>query len=63
MKKILMASVALIALASTPALAQQSIKIGFISTFSGPVAAIGNRVPCMSATGLPAILALARTRQ
>src|SRR5262245_23093715 len=41
MKKILMASVALIALASTPALAQQSIKIGFISTFSGPVAAIG----------------------
>src|SRR5215467_12204604 len=42
MKKILMASVALIALASTPALAQQSIKIGFISTFSGPVAAIGN---------------------
>src|SRR5215467_4200212 len=41
MKKILMASVALIALASTPAMAQQSIKIGFISTFSGPVAAIG----------------------
>src|SRR5215467_2335529 len=41
MKKILMGSVALVALASTPALAQQSIKIGFISTFSGPVAAIG----------------------
>ena len=41
MKKILVKSVALIALASTPALAQQSIKIGFISTFSGPVAAIG----------------------
>jgi branched-chain amino acid transport system substrate-binding protein len=42
MKKVLMGSVALIALAATPASAQQSIKIGFISTFSGPVAAIGN---------------------
>ena len=42
MKKILMGSVALVALAATPALAQHSIKIGFISTFSGPVAAIGN---------------------
>src|SRR6266702_7656380 len=41
MKKILMGTVALSVLASTPALAQQSIKIGFISTFSGPVAAIG----------------------
>src|SRR2546427_8675772 len=41
MKKILMGTVALSVLASTPALAQQSVKIGFISTFSGPVAAIG----------------------
>ena len=33
----------LLALVATPAMAQQkSIKIGFISTFSGPVAAIGN---------------------
>src|SRR5262249_61267669 len=41
MKKILLGTVALIALATAPAMAQQSIKIGFISTFSGPVAAIG----------------------
>src|SRR3954447_15321924 len=43
MKTILTASVSLLALAVSPALAQQqSVKIGFISTFSGPAAAIGN---------------------
>ncbi len=37
------AAAALVALAAAPAMAQQkTIKIGFISTFSGPVAAIGN---------------------
>src|SRR5437660_9982484 len=42
MKRILMGTVALLALGTAPALAQQPLKIGFISTFSGPVAAIGN---------------------
>jgi branched-chain amino acid transport system substrate-binding protein len=42
MKKILLGSVALIALGTAPAAAQQSVKIGFISTFSGPTAVIGN---------------------
>src|SRR5947199_773310 len=42
MNKILMGTAALMMLAPMPASAQQSIKIGFISTFSGPVAAIGN---------------------
>src|SRR6202521_5973328 len=43
MKRILLATVALVAFGSAPALPQQkTIKIGFISTFSGPVAAIGN---------------------
>src|SRR5215208_3668027 len=43
MKKILLGTVALLALATAPAVAQQkTVKIGFISTFSGPVAAIGN---------------------
>jgi len=43
MTRTLLATVALAALATAPALAQQkTIKIGFISTFSGPVAAIGN---------------------
>src|SRR6516165_8822900 len=41
MKKIMLGTVALIAIATAPAMAQQTIKIGFISTFSGPVAAIG----------------------
>src|ERR1700757_3149255 len=42
MKKILLGTVAAITLAAVPAVAQQqTIKIGFISTFSGPVAAIG----------------------
>ena len=39
----LMGAVALAALATTPAMAQQkSAKIGFVSTFSGPTAVIGN---------------------
>src|SRR3954454_20196689 len=43
MKRILLGTAALLALATTPALAQQkTIKIGLISTFSGPPAAIGN---------------------
>ena len=42
MKRILMGTVALVALGSTPAVAQQSVKIGFVSTFSGPTAVIGN---------------------
>jgi branched-chain amino acid transport system substrate-binding protein len=42
MKKILLGTVAAITLAAVPAMAQQqTIKIGFISTFGGPVAAIG----------------------
>src|SRR5215475_9177279 len=43
MKRALLACCATLALATTPAVAQQkTIKIGFISTFSGPPAAIGN---------------------
>src|SRR6266849_5604308 len=43
MKRILLGAVTLVALGTAPALPQQkTIKIGFISTFSGPVAAIGN---------------------
>src|SRR5438552_12550679 len=42
MKRILMGTVALLALGTAPALAQQPLKLGFISTFSGPVPAIGN---------------------
>jgi branched-chain amino acid transport system substrate-binding protein len=43
MKRILLGTAALLAFAATPALPQQkTIKIGFISTFSGPPAAIGN---------------------
>jgi branched-chain amino acid transport system substrate-binding protein len=44
MKRTTAISAALLALAAGPACAQQaqSVKIGFISTFSGPVAAIGN---------------------
>jgi branched-chain amino acid transport system substrate-binding protein len=45
MKRVLLgtAAVAALAFAATPAAPQQkTIKIGFISTFSGPVAAIGN---------------------
>jgi branched-chain amino acid transport system substrate-binding protein len=42
MKQLLMGTAALLALGSAPAAAQQSVKIGFISTFSGPTAVIGN---------------------
>jgi branched-chain amino acid transport system substrate-binding protein len=42
MKKLLMGTAALLAFGSAPATAQQSVKIGFVSTFSGPTAVIGN---------------------
>src|ERR1700688_763414 len=43
MRKALLAATAALLLAAGPAMAQQkSIKIGFVSTFSGPVAVIGN---------------------
>jgi branched-chain amino acid transport system substrate-binding protein len=42
MKKILLGTVALTALGIAPGAAQQSVKIGFVSTFSGPTAVIGN---------------------
>ena len=43
MKRVLLGTIALLALGTAPALAQQkTIKIGFISSFSGPAAAIGN---------------------
>jgi len=43
MKTFLSAGVSILALTISPALAQQqNVKIGFISTFSGPAAAIGN---------------------
>jgi branched-chain amino acid transport system substrate-binding protein len=42
MKRLLMGTVALVALGAVPAWAQQPVKIGFVSTFSGPTAVIGN---------------------
>jgi branched-chain amino acid transport system substrate-binding protein len=43
MKHFLLATTAVLALAATPAAAQQkTVKIGFIGTFSGPAAALGN---------------------
>lgn len=43
MKKAWIAAGAALALASGPALAQnKTVKIGFVSTFTGPPAAIGN---------------------
>jgi branched-chain amino acid transport system substrate-binding protein len=42
MRKSSMALGAALALAAAPALAQGSVKIGFINTFSGPTAVIGN---------------------
>jgi branched-chain amino acid transport system substrate-binding protein len=42
MQKLLMGTAALLALGSAPAVAQQPVKIGFVSTFSGPTAVIGN---------------------
>src|SRR5215470_13934617 len=41
MKTIVVAG-AVLALAAGPAVAQKRVKIGFVSTFSGPTAAIGN---------------------
>jgi len=41
-KRILMGTAALVALGVAPAGAQQPVKIGFVSTFSGPTAVIGN---------------------
>ena len=38
MKQLLMGTAALVVLGGAPALAQQSVKIGFVSTFSGPTA-------------------------
>jgi branched-chain amino acid transport system substrate-binding protein len=43
MKRLLLAAAAALVLGSVPALAQgKSVKIGFVSTFSGPTAVIGN---------------------
>src|SRR5580704_3963255 len=43
MRKVLIAAGAVLALAAGPAMGQQkTVKIGFISTFTGPPAAIGN---------------------
>ena len=43
MKLVLLATAAALALVAVPAAAQQkTVKIGFVSTFSGPVASIGN---------------------
>ena len=45
MRKTLLAATAALLLAASPAMAQKkSIKIGFVSTFSGPVAVIGNNM-------------------
>jgi branched-chain amino acid transport system substrate-binding protein len=41
MKKLFMGTVALLALGTAPVAAQQSVKIGFVSTYSGPTAVIG----------------------
>ena len=42
MRKSLAAVGVVVALTSAPAMAQKSVKIGFVSTFSGPTAVIGN---------------------
>ena len=42
MKRLLMGTAAFVALGATPTWAQQPVKIGFVSTFSGPTAVIGN---------------------
>ena len=42
MKRILLGTAALMALGTAHAAAQESVKIGFVSTFSGPTAVIGN---------------------
>jgi branched-chain amino acid transport system substrate-binding protein len=40
--KHLVAGLAAVSIAATPAAAADSVKIGFVATFSGPAAAIGN---------------------
>src|SRR3981189_2021371 len=53
MKRMLLGTVALLALATAPAVAQQkTVKIGFVSTFRGPVAAIGNDMRTACERGL-----------
>ncbi|MBI3436125.1 MAG: ABC transporter substrate-binding protein [Proteobacteria bacterium] len=42
MKKLMLTAGAILALTAGPAMAQKSVKIGFIGTFSGPTAVIGN---------------------
>src|SRR5262249_33622138 len=42
MRKLLFGLCAAVAVASGPAMAQNPVKIGFINTFSGPTAVIGN---------------------
>ncbi len=42
MKKLVFAAGAVLALSAAPAFAQQAVKIGFVDTFSGPTAVIGN---------------------
>src|SRR5712692_8911094 len=44
MKRILMGTAALVVLGAAPAAAQQSVKIGFVRTFSGPNAVIGKDI-------------------
>ncbi len=44
MRKVLLAAGGALVLAAGPAAAQDPVKIGFISTFSGPVAVIGNNM-------------------
>lgn len=42
MKRVLITTAALAVLSAVPAMAEEPIKIGFVSTFSGPTAVIGN---------------------
>src|SRR5438552_17301024 len=42
MQRVFLGATALAVLMATPAMAQRPVKIGFISTFSGPTAVIGN---------------------
>jgi branched-chain amino acid transport system substrate-binding protein len=42
MKRILIGTAALVVLSAVPTVAQEPVKIGFVNTFSGPAAVIGN---------------------
>src|SRR5690242_12061448 len=44
MKRILLAAAAVLALASPAGAQNKTVKIGFVSTFSGPTAVIGNNM-------------------